>query len=431
MRKAKIKRIERIEDYLVRIIQQPGADQGHPWPVRLLLALLKSVSLIFKAVVTVRLFFYNVGIYRRYPLGCQVISVGNITAGGTGKTPVVEIFARELQKSGRKVAILSRGYRKKELPWFQRLFQEKIEPPRVVSDGKRLLLDSEMGGDEPYMLASNLPGVVVLVDKNRVKSGRYAVKRFDCDTLILDDGFQYQKLKHRLEVVLVDKTNPFGNHHLLPRGVLREPIRNLKRADFIFITKSNGESKELRAMIHELNPTAEIIECCHQARYLQNVYTSEHVGLSWLEGRTVTSLSGIAVPQSFENSLRAKGARVVYCERYADHHRYHAQEIIDAVNKAADLKADALLTTEKDAVRFPRLETTPVPIYYLRVDIELLNGAENFHEAVEHICFKKSGRQQLLTSASNADRARNPHPGPLPEGEGDSNNVLFIAVPRS
>ena len=394
MRKAKIKRIERIEHYLVRIIQQPGADQGHPWPIRLLLAVLRGVSLVFRNVVLARLFLYEVGICRRYPLGCQVISVGNITAGGTGKTPVVEIFARELQKSGRKVAILSRGYRKRELPWYQRLFREKIEPPRVVSDGKRLLLDSEMGGDEPYMLASNLPGVVVLVDKNRVKSGRYAVKRFGCDTLILDDGFQYLKLRHRLEIVLVDKTNPFGNANMLPRGVLREPIRNLKRADFIFITKSDGHAEELRARLRELNANAEMIECRHRPLHLQNVYTAEHVPLSWLKGRTVTSLSGIAVPQSFENSLRAMGAKVIYCDRYADHHRYNAQEIIDAVNKASDLHADALLTTEKDAVRFPRLESTPVPVFYMRVDIELINGAENFHEAVEHICFRKQGKKE-------------------------------------
>jgi tetraacyldisaccharide 4'-kinase len=394
MRKAKIKRSERIERYLVRIIQQPGADQGHPWPIRLLLGTLKTISLVFRNVVLSRLFLYETGIFRRYPLGCQVVSVGNITAGGTGKTPVVEIFARELQKSGRKVAILSRGYRKRELPWYQRLFREKLEPPRVVSDGKRLLLDSEMGGDEPYMLASNLPGVVVLVDKNRVKSGRFAVKRFGCDTLILDDGFQYLKLRHRLEIVLIDKTNPFGNENLLPRGVLREPIRNLKRADFIFITKSDGHAEELRLRIRDLNTRAEIIECCHRPRYLQNVFTAEHIPLAWLKGRTVTSLSGIAVPQSFENSLRAMGARVIYCERYADHHRYHAQEIIDAVNKAADMHADALLTTEKDAVRFPRLESTPVPVYYLRVDIELLSGAENFHEAVEHICFRKQGKKE-------------------------------------
>ena len=322
MPRSRIRRIERIEHYLVRIIQQKGADQGHPWPMRFLLGVLKGISCLFAGIVTIRLFLYNVGIMKRYPLGCQIISVGNITAGGTGKTPVVEIFARELQKSGRKVAILSRGYRKRELPWYQRIFNEQIEPPRIVSDGKRLLLDSEMGGDEPYMLANNLPGVVVLVDKNRVKSGRFAVKRFGCDTLILDDGFQYWKLQHRMEVVLVDKTNPFGNGHMLPRGVLREPIRNLKRANFVFITKSDGNSSDLRAQIHGLNPSAEIIECCHKPRFLQNVYAATQLDLEWLKGKTVITLSGIAVPQGFENSLRAMGAKVIYCYRFADHHRY-------------------------------------------------------------------------------------------------------------
>ena len=119
----------------------------------------------------------------------------------------------------------------------------------------------------------------------------------------------------------------------------------------------------------------------------------------------MTSLSGIAVPQSFENSLRLMGARVIHCERYADHHRYHAQEIIDAVNRAADLHADALMTTEKDAVRFPRLETTPVPVYYVRVDIELLSGSENFHDAVEHICFRKGTQGKAAPAGHPAAQA--------------------------
>ena len=168
---------------------------------------------------SVRYFLYRTGLLRRYPLGTQVISIGNVTAGGTGKTPVTEIFARTLAAEGRKVAILSRGYRRKEAPWWQRLFTQVIEEPLVVSDGRRVLLDSATGGDEPYMLASNLPGVAVVVDRNRVKAGRYAVNRLGCDTLILDDGFQYQKLKHSIEVVLVDSTNPFGNGNLLPRGI--------------------------------------------------------------------------------------------------------------------------------------------------------------------------------------------------------------------
>lgn len=205
LQKQKVNYVERLEHALVKVIQQPGADQNQPTGMRMVLGLLTGVSCVFRAVVAVRYFFYRVGVLRRFPLGCQVISIGNVTAGGTGKTPVTEKFARELTAAGRKVAILSRGYRRKEKPWWQRMFSAVIEPPLVVSDGRRIRLDAATGGDEPYMLASNLPGVCVVVDRNRVKAGRYAISRFGCDTLILDDGFQYQRLKHSHEVVLVDK----------------------------------------------------------------------------------------------------------------------------------------------------------------------------------------------------------------------------------
>ena len=333
-----------------------------------------------------RYVFYDIGVLRRFPLGCQVISIGNVTAGGTGKTPVTEIFARELTKAGRKVAILSRGYRRKEAPWWQRMFRNVIEKPVVVSDGRQILVDAATGGDEPYMLAANLPGVCVLVDRNRVKSGRYAISHFGCDTLILDDGFQYQRLRHSHEVVLVDSTNPIGNGHMLPRGILREPAKHLARADVVFITKCSGDQSDIRRLVQRYNPRAEIIECRHAPRLLKDVWSREELPLDWLKGKTLTTLSGIAVPQGFEDSLRKLGARVIWCERYADHHRYDSSEIIFALNKTADLHADALITTEKDAVRFPRLEKTPVPCYYLRVDIEITSGAENFTAAVDHIC---------------------------------------------
>lgn len=386
MQKQKVSYVERLEHSLVKVIQQPGADRDVRGGMRAVLAVLKGISCIFRVVVAVRYWFYDLGILRRFPLGVQTISIGNVTAGGTGKTPVTEKFARELTRAGRKVAILSRGYRRKEKPWWQRMLSSVIEPPLVVSDGRQILLDAATGGDEPYMLAANLPGVCVVVDRNRVKAGRYAISRFGCDTLILDDGFQYQKLKHSLEVVLVDKTNPFGNGHMLPRGVLREPARHISRADFIFITKSDGQTDEVRQRIRAYNKTAEIIECRHAPRLLKDVWSREEKPLDWIRGKTLTTLSGIAVPQGFEDSLRKLGARVIWCERYADHHRYDASEILFALNKTANLHADALITTEKDAVRFPRFETTPVPCYYLRVDIEILNGAENFAAAVDHIC---------------------------------------------
>jgi len=384
---------EKTEKYITTLIQSPGNYKGTRGTM-LLLWLLGQLSRLYRAVVQFRHFLYAKRIFRHHTLGCQVISVGNLTVGGTGKTPVVEIFARELQKAGRKVAILSRGYKKEELSFWEKITKkfslgELTEPPRVVSDGTKLLLDSAMSGDEPYMLASNLPNVCVLVDKNRVKSGRYAINKMGCDTLILDDGFQYLSLKHRVEIVLVDKTNPFGNEKMLPRGVLREPIRNIKRADFIFITKSDGQGiDDLRNRLRQLNKRADIIECRHCARYLQNVFTAERKPLEFLDGLKVSVVSGIAVPGGFESELEKKGAIIVDRNRFADHHRYGEQEIIDIVNSSIRLEANAIITTEKDAVRFPRLFRCDVPVYFLRVDIEILSGSEDFHKWISRICFK-------------------------------------------
>lgn len=389
MRKARQNGFERLESYLVKLIQEKGADRDQSGGINFLLAVLKGLSVLFSAAVAVRYFLYRIEVLRRHPLGIQVISIGNVTAGGTGKTPVTEIFARTLAAEGRKVAILSRGYRRKEAPWWQRLFTQVVVPPLVVSDGKHVLLDSATGGDEPYMLASNLPGVAVIVDRNRVKAGRYAVKRFGCDTLILDDGFQYQKLKHSTEVVLVDATNPFGNGNMLPRGILREPVRNLARADIIFLTKCRGDVSAVKAEIRRHNQTAEIVECNHVPKSLKDVWSREEFPLAWLEGKTVCTLSGIASPKGFENSLRHLGAKVVWCERYADHHRYDSSEVLYALNRTADMGADALVTTEKDAVRFPRFETSPVRCLYLRIAIEILAGGESFTEIINRICFKK------------------------------------------
>lgn len=386
MQRALPSRSARFERFILKLIQHEGDDQGQPRSIRWFLSLLEGASRVFGLIVKLRAWLYEVGLKRRFPLGCQVISVGNVTVGGTGKTPVVEILARTLRDEGRAVAIISRGYRKKEKPFFQRLLDGEATAPRVVSDGNRVLLGSDMSGDEPYMLASNLPGVVVLVDKNRVKAGRYAIRHFACDVLILDDGFQYMKLKHSHEIVLVDSTNPFGNGHLLPRGILREPAANIRRADFIFITKSDGGADALRARLRRLNPTAEMAECRHRPRFYKNVYSAETLPLEKIAGMKVVALSGIAAPMGFENSVSAMGGRILARERFPDHYRYRTQDIINVINEADELGADAILTTEKDAVRLPHLERPKVPIYYMRMEIEIVSGFDNFRQCVDRIC---------------------------------------------
>jgi tetraacyldisaccharide 4'-kinase len=382
--------LEKAESYVVEIID--GRCRSR-WDLAFR-AFIFSLSRLYRAIVQLRLTLYNHRILRQRMLGCLVVSIGNLTVGGTGKTPVVEVFAKTLAAKNRKVAILSRGYRSKSKPFFQKLkdliFQRDHEiPPKIVSDGQRLLMDSAMAGDEPYMLASNLRNVVMLVDKDRVKSGRYAIRKMGVDTLILDDGFQYLRLKPRLNILLVDSTMPFTNHHMLPRGLLREPIKNLRRADYIFLTKSTGSSKlrHLKGFIKRHNPRAEIIECTHRPQYLENIYTQEKLPLETLQGRRLAAISAIAVPASFEGFLRKLGGNLVYAEQFMDHHRYRQQEIIDFVNASLNHDAEMIITTEKDAVRFPKLERRDIPIYFLRVEIDILSGAESFNDCISRICF--------------------------------------------
>jgi len=392
MREKIRKWMEELEQFALQaILEKRGGKRAY-----LLRGLAFVLSKLFAGIVSTRRFLYSKRIFRDNTLGCLVVSVGNLTVGGTGKTPVVEKFARALAQKGRKVAILSRGYKSVPRPFWQRALlwitrYEKRIPPRVVSDGSNLLLDSEQAGDEPYMLASNLPEVIVLVDKDRVKSGRYAIEKFKADTLILDDGFQHWALKSRLNLVLVDRQFPWGNNHMLPRGTLREPPVSLKRASHVFITKSNGHgSDELRAQIKSFNPSAQIIECTHHPLYLQNVFTGERKPLEFLKGLKVAALSGIAMPDGFEQSLEKLGGELVHAKQYADHHRYSQQEILNMINRSKKRGAQVIITTEKDAVRFPKLDRVDVPIYYLRVEIKIIEGAKDFDDAVNRICFDRT-----------------------------------------
>ncbi len=375
-------------------------DRRHGRWAEVYAAFLYALSCLFSGLVRLRYYLYEHRILRNKPLGCLVVVVGNLTVGGTGKTPVVEKFARTLAERGRKVAILSRGYKSRKEPLLKKLWRNlshgEADPPKIVSNGEEVLLDSEVAGDEPYMLARNLPGVVVLVDKNRVKAGSYAIRRFGCDTLILDDGFQYLPLKGRLNLLLVDKTNPFGNQHLLPRGVLREPVKHLARASYIFLTKSDGRKDEhLVEFIRENNPAAEIIECAHRPQFLQRIGGDERLPLERLRGARVAAFSGIASPESFEGMLRGHGAQILYNRRFLDHHRFSRAEIRRLYRDIAAAGTDFIVTTEKDAVRlFDDLEP-PQPLYYLRLEIDILSGEEDFEAAVSRICFPRSTPEQL------------------------------------
>jgi tetraacyldisaccharide 4'-kinase len=379
--------LERFERYAVDVILERREGSR----ADILKFFLGGFAVVYERAVQIRLALYHRRVLRPQELGCKVVSIGNLTVGGTGKTPVAEMLARELQKRGRQVAILSRGYKSVPRPFVQRLRQKIFKnrdlfPPRIVSNGTKVLLDSRRAGDEPHMLAKNLPGVCVLVDKDRVKSGLYALRHLGSNVLLLDDGLQYQRLRHRLDVVLVDSQAPFGNEHLLPRGTLREPPANLRRASYIVITKCGPEpDPQLLDRLRSLNRTAAIIECSHSPRYWQDIRTGEQWPLAHLKGRHVGAMSGIARPESFEEGVRKLGLHVDIAKGFADHHRYTKKEILRFLEWCDRRSLDALVTTEKDAVRFPEVDAPAVPMYFLRVEIEILRGREHWEDLLTRV----------------------------------------------
>jgi tetraacyldisaccharide 4'-kinase len=392
---------DRVERFAVDVILERRFDFGAA-AFRYFLWLLSG---LYRQGVRFRLWWYENRLGSVHALGCLVISVGNLTVGGTGKTPVVELFARELTKRGRKVAVLSRGYKSQPAPFPQELLDkfrplDQRHPPRLVSDGRSILLDSDLAGDEPFMLASNLKDVLVLVDKDRVKSGLHAICKYGCDTLLLDDGLQFLRLKERIDIVLVDREAPFANRHLLPRGLLREPPEELRRAHIIFITKCDGSDlTELRAELRRYNTHAEFVECAHKPIHLEDISSHEIKPLEYLKELRIAAISGIARPESFEEGLRKLGADLIYTRRFADHHRFSEGELTRMFERSKTRGARAVITTEKDTVRLPRLSKRTLPVYFLRVEIEIIRGHDAFARIADKMCRYEEPAERKRTPA--------------------------------
>ncbi len=382
---------------LIEELERWGADvifgRARGFRAALMRFLMRALSGIFRVLVQLRLWRYRSGWRPQHHLCTQVVAIGNITVGGTGKTPVVELLARSLRDRGRNVAILSRGYKSRKLDHPQKWRAPDGSPipsermPKVVSTGSALLLDSKYAGDEPFMLARNLDLVSVVVDKNRVKSGRFAIENLGADTLLLDDGMQYLDLAHGIDIVLIDSGSPFGTEALLPRGTLREPPKNLRRASYILLTKCDGSSNEaLISRIRKYNKTADIIECTHGPIHLENVFTRERQPLDFLKGKWVGAISAIAVPEAFERSLEKLGARVEIRRRFSDHHRFSRKDVEKFMQRCVERDMHLIVTTEKDAVRFPQPASIDVPVFFLRIEVEILKGREIWDDLIHRLC---------------------------------------------
>lgn len=370
---------EAVQGYLYRLVH----DEEQGLTATLLLGVLRLLSMVYGAAIMLRQFLYEQGILTQYRLPCRVISLGNITVGGTGKTPTAQKLAAAIRDMGFKVAILNRGYRSN---WRGEV--------GVVSDGKHIYMTADEAGDEAYLLAKNLPGVPVLIGKNRALSGQYASDHFHVDAVILDDGYQHWQLARDFDIVLIDALNIFGNNYLLPRGTLREPLSNLKRADAVLLTKvdqSNDDALEtIRATLVRYNNTAIVVESIHSPQgftEVENWYkdaTAAVLPPETLQGKKVLAFSGIGNPSSFEQTLADLGVDTVASVRFPDHHDYAMAEMQKLMQEAEEAGAQALVTTEKDAVKTPSEfihSHRPLPVYVLGIEVKVvddLNGLETY-----------------------------------------------------
>lgn len=321
---------------------------------------LSLLSMIYGTLVQGRHKLYRWGILPTRKLPLKVVCVGNMTMGGTGKTPMVEYVARTLKGAGIRVAVLSRGYRGK--------YEKGLG---VVSDGKTVLLSQRESGDEPYLLARRLEGIPVLVGRNRYKSGKTAYQRFQTQVAVLDDGYQHIQLNRDMNILLVDGREGFGNGNMSPLGSLREPLAGLTRADQFLITKTEhqGRIQAIEETLRRWNPKAGIFHGRYVPEHLFDPKTGKRNGPDGLRGKNILALAGLANPEYFFELLESLGAVLIGEVVFPDHHRYTERDLEDI--KKMMSRAEWVVTTEKDMVRLEDLNLKGLPIRVLEIMMEI------------------------------------------------------------
>ncbi|MFO7820252.1 MAG: tetraacyldisaccharide 4'-kinase [Halanaerobacter sp.] len=365
----------KLKEYLLKVIkrEETGLIPG------LILIVLTILAQVYRFLVYLRKKVYDLGIKKSYELDTRVISVGNITAGGTGKTPMVRKIAANLRAAGQKVVVLSRGYKGD--------FADEIA---VVSDGDAVTMSVAEAGDEPYLLARFLDGVPVVVGAKRLKTGKYACARFEPDFIILDDGFQHWQVARDYDIVAIDAVHPFGAEELLPGGLLREPLSSLERAHKVVITRADQVEEEklaaIKTKIKEVRSDLEIMVTRHQPTYLRDLISDQSHGID-LRGKRIMAVSGIGNPRSFEMTLEDLGANIVKKIRYKDHHSYSDEEISRLFTLAAVHDVDKIVTTEKDAVSMDNdvieVNNIGIDVQALGIELEILEGREVWDDFLE------------------------------------------------
>ena len=338
----------------------------------LLIGLLTPLSYIYAVVIKTRGWLYDCRFLKQKQLPCGVISVGNIVVGGTGKTPAVIWIAKYLQSEGFHVGVLLRGYK--------RLDQHSIS---VVSDGKKILTPLTESGDEASMIARKLPGVPVVVGKDRYTAGLEVIQLWGHTqgVLVLDDGFQRRQLARDMDILTIDSTQPFGTGKLLPAGTLREPKTALKRADVLLLTRTDLAAESIN--FEQLGLGKQVFQTCHQPTRLYQMSTGEECALDLLEGQHLLAVCGIGNPEAFAGALRQFEPKAVELLAFPDHHRYSLADLNDISTRTRDVGVNIVVTTEKDSQKLEAFAATTefslpesVQFFVLEIELEIRTNSE-------------------------------------------------------
>jgi tetraacyldisaccharide 4'-kinase len=336
-------------------------------PLRIFFYLL---SLLYGAAVRARNRLFDLGVLRQDDVGCPVVSVGNLTVGGTGKTPMAILLAGLLRDRGMRPAVLSRGYRGKN-----------SNAVLVVSDGRQLIAGPAEAGDEPVLIARRLQGIPVLAGAKRTLTAAYARENLGADVLVLDDGFQHRWIRRDLDIVLLDSRKPLGNGFLLPRGPLREPPEALERAGVVVFTRSEIPPGPMDARLSGLLSGRLVLRTRVRPAALVGIDGAKY-SPSFLAGKRVFAFAGIAQPESFRQTLEDLGAVVVGFQALPDHHRFRAEDLRQIERECSKTGAEILLTTEKDGVKLSGLATFSRRLLCLAIETEILEGADGLETAL-------------------------------------------------
>ena len=312
--------------------------------------------IVYLLFVAIRNFLYDIKLLKITKLSCKIVSVGNITVGGAGKTPTVIAIAKFLQKENNSLAILSRGYGRESTG------------TRVVTDGKAAPASWKNVGDEPVLMAKHLSNIPIVVDENRIRGGEYLINKFNPEIIILDDGFQHRQLHRDIDIVLVNSNMSKFNNRILGFMNFREPWKSLKRAHIIFLTKSDSVASSAK-LLEKLKSTALPLfkTNINPSSFLIDQKTNK-VDIKEFNGKTALLYSGIGDPKSFEKTVTNQNIDVLYTIKFRDHKNYTTSNIKKIRSKFNETNADVILTTEKDFLKFNELD---LPIYSIPVTMEI------------------------------------------------------------